>query len=129
MDAVIHIHFNDYPRTSKWLVGKYRGFAVYFPDGQLQNFKESANLAADIYTQLHKKYSTSNYEKEIGGLVPDQTLIALGANDSLLPTVRSVLVEYGYIYEKKFRKKSTRLQAYKDMAELTAVGIKNYFFP
>ncbi|MDO8659154.1 MAG: N-acetylmuramoyl-L-alanine amidase [Candidatus Parcubacteria bacterium] len=129
MDAVIHIHFNDYPRNNKWLIGKYWGFAVYFPDGEMANFKESANLAADIYTQLHKKYSVSNYEKEIGGLIPDQKLIALGANDTLLSTVRSVLVEYGYIYEKKFRKKSTRLQAYKDMAKLTATGIKNYFFP
>ncbi len=129
MDAVIHIHFNDYPRNNKWLIGKYWGFSVYFPDGEMKNFKESANLAADIYTQLNKKYSVSNYEKEKGGLIPDQKLIALGANDTLLSTVRSVLVEYGYIYENKFRKKSTRLQAYKDMAKLTATGIKNYFFP
>ncbi len=128
MDAVIHIHFNDYPRPYSWTIGRYTGFTIYFPDGELPNFKESANLAADIYTQLHKKYKTSNYEKELGGLIPDQTLIALGANATLDPSVRSVLVEYGYIYEKKFRVKATRLEAYQNMASLTSKGIQNYFF-
>ena len=128
MDAVIHIHFNDYPRPNKWTIGKHNGFAVYFPDGQLANFRKSFGLAADIFTQLKKKYRVSTYEKEQNGLIPDQKLIALGANGTLLPDVRSVLVEYGYIYEKKFRVKATRRQAYKDMAKLTAAGIKNYFF-
>jgi len=127
MDAVIHIHFDDYPRPTKWTIGKYKGFTIYFPDGQLANWKESSQLAADIFTQLHKKYSTSTYKPEAGGLVPDQSLIALGSNDTLNASVRSVLIEYSYIYEKKFRTKSTRLQAFKNMAQLTATGIKNYF--
>lgn len=129
MNAVVHIHFNDYPRTNAWTIGKYKGFAIYFPDGQLPNFKESANLAADIYTQLHKKYISSTYPPELGGLISDQKLIAMGANGTLDASVRSVLVEYGYIYEKKFRNSITRHQAYKDMAALTATGIKNYFHP
>jgi N-acetylmuramoyl-L-alanine amidase len=129
IDAVIHIHFNDRPRKSKWTIGKQKGFVVYIPDGQLQNWRGSGQLAADIFIQLRKKYITSTYEKELGGLISDQKLIALGSNSSLLESVRSVLVEYGYIYEKKFRTKSTRLQAYTNMANLTAVGIKNYFFP
>ena len=128
MDAVIHIHFNDIPRPSLWTIGKYKGFAVYMPEGQMANSKESGQLAADIFSQLKKKYLTSNYKPELGGLVPDQSLIALGSNGTLLSSVRSVLVEYSYIYEKKLRMKSTRLQAYKDMANLTAAGIKNYFF-
>lgn len=128
MDAMIHIHFNDYPRANAWTIGKYKGFVVYFPDGQLANSQKSGNLAADIFTQLRKKYITSTYPPEMGGLIPDQKLIALGANDTLDASVRSVLIEYNYIYEKKFRAKSTRLQAYKDMAQLTATGIQNYFF-
>jgi N-acetylmuramoyl-L-alanine amidase len=128
VDAMIHIHFNDYPRANKWTIGQYKGFAIYFPDGQIANSKESANLAADIFTQLHKKYAVSNYKPEAGGLVPDQKLIAIGANGTLDASVRSVLIEYSYIYEKKFRTNSTRAQAYKDMAQLTATGIKNYFF-
>jgi N-acetylmuramoyl-L-alanine amidase len=127
IDAMIHIHFNDYPRPNAWTIRKYKGFVVYYPDGQLSNSKESGNLAADIYTQLHKKYTTSTYPPEAGGLTPDQKLIALGANGTLDASVRSVLIEYSYIYEKKFRAKSTRLQAYKDMAQLTVTGIKNYF--
>jgi hypothetical protein len=128
VDAVIHIHFNDYPRPNKWTIGQYRGFAIYFPDGQFANAKESGQLATNIFLQLHKKYTTSNYKPETGGLVPDQKLIALGSNDTLDASVRSVLIEYSYIYEKKFRTSSARLQAYRDMANLTITGIKNYFF-
>jgi len=128
MNAVINIHFNDYPRADKWTLGEYKGFTIYMPDGQLANWRGSGQLAANIFTQLRKKYSTSNYKKELGGLIPDQKLIALGANDTLLSSVRSILIEYGYIYEKKFRKKTTREQAYKNMASMTVTGIKNYFF-
>ncbi len=129
MDAVIHIHFNDYPRPDKWTIGKYEGFTVYFPDAELPNGEKSEDLAADIFEQLDKKYTGSNFPPEKGGLVADQSLIALGSNSTLLPSVRSVLVEYGYIYEKKFRKKSARELAYKKMASLTAAGVEQYFFP
>ncbi|MBI2630666.1 N-acetylmuramoyl-L-alanine amidase [Candidatus Nomurabacteria bacterium] len=128
MDAVIHIHFNDYPRKDAWTIGKHTGFAVYMPDGQMPNFQKSGTFAANIAMELEKKYNTSTYEKEKGGLIADQKLIALGSNGTLLPFVRSVLMEYGYIYEKKFRNYTTRHQAYDDMAKLTAAGIKNYFF-
>ena len=129
MDAVIHIHFNDYPRPSKWTIGRYKGFAIYIPEKQMVNWQGSSQLAADIFTQLQKKYITSTYKPEMGGLIPDQKLIALGSNGTLLQSIRSVLIEYGYIYEKKFRIKSTRFQAYKNMARLTATGLQNYFFP
>jgi len=127
IDAVIHIHFNDYPRKTKWTIGKYKGFAIYIPDKQFLNAKKSEKLAKNIYTQLSKGYQPSNYEKEKGGLVTDQKLIAIGVGNSLLSSVRSVLIEYGYIYEKKFRNIFTRREAYKKMAELTTKGIKNYF--
>src|SRR3989344_2735116 len=126
IDAMIHIHFNDYPRPYSWMIGKYKGFAIYMPDGQLVNWKGSSQLAANIFTQLKKKYITSTYEKELGGLVSDQKLIALGANGTLLPSVRSVLIEYGYIY--RFGDRTMRYNAYNNMASLTATGIKNYFF-
>lgn len=129
IDAVIHFHFNDYPRPNSQKIGQYKGFAIYMPDGQFVNSRESGQLAADIFTQLHKKYASSDWKPEAGGLVPDQKLIAIGANNTLIASVRSVLVEYGYIYEKKFRTKAARLSAYKNMASLTTTGIKNYFFP
>ncbi len=127
MDAVIHIHFNDYPRAEKRTIGEYKGFAIYFPDGEMPNSMQSAQLAGSIFTQLDKKYAPSNYPKEKGGLVPEQNLIAIGSNGTLNKNVNVVLIEYGYIYEKLFRKSSTRHQAYKDMAALTAKGITNYF--
>jgi len=127
MDAVLHVHFNDYPRPNKWTAGKYKGFAIYIPDGQLANWKESGQLAANIFSQLKKKYITSTYEKEVGGLIPDQKLIALGSNGTLLPSVRSVLIEYGYIY--RFGNSAMRHKAYTKMAGFTYTGIKNYFFP
>lgn len=129
INAIIHIHFNDYPRKNKWTIGEYKGFTIYTPDGQMVNFKESTKLAKDIFSQLSKKYAPSNYKKELGGLVPDQNLIALGSNGTLTENVRSVLIEYGYIYQKIFREASTRHQAYKTMADLTFQGIKKYFFP
>ncbi len=126
MDAVIHIHFNDYPRANKWTVGKYKGFAIYVPDAQLANSRESILLGANIHMQLNKKYIVSNYEKELGGLVADQKLIALGSNETLTPSVRSVLIEYGYIY--RFGNSATRYKHYTSMANYTFAGIKNYFF-
>lgn len=129
MDAVIHIHFNDYPRATVWTKGKYTGFVIYMPEAQMANAKTSDALARKIFTQLRKKYTTSTFKDEKGGLIPDQSLIALGSNGTLLQSVRSVLIEYGYIYEKKFRTGSGRRQAYKTMAALTVTGIKNYFSP
>ena len=126
IDAVIHIHFNDYPRKNKWTVGKYKGFAIYMPEGQMANSKESLKLAKNIFSQLSKKYTPSNYEKELSGLIPDQNLIATGSNGTLVESVRSILIEYGYIY--RFGDNVMRHQAYADMAELTIAGIKNYFF-
>ncbi len=127
MDAVIHIHFNDYPRKNAWTKGIYKGFTIYVPEEQLLNSKESILLGKKIFTELHKKYSASTYPKENGGFAKDQDLIALGASDSLIPSVRSVLVEYGYIY--RFGNSNVRAKAYKTMANLTAVGLKSYFFP
>ncbi len=126
MDAVIHIHFNDYPRKSTWTIGKYKGFAIYIPEEQMINSKESAKLAKNIFSQLRKKYTPSTYEKELGGLVPDQDLIAMGSNDTLIESVRSILIEYGYIY--RFGNSKMRHQAYVNMANLTVKGITNYFF-
>jgi N-acetylmuramoyl-L-alanine amidase len=126
MDAMIHIHFNDYPRARQWTPGKYKGFAIYVPDGQLENWKESGQLAANILIQLKKKYSTSTYKPELGGLIPDQKLIALGANGTLRESVRSVLIEYGYIYS--LGNSAARQKKYENMSQLTAEGIKNYFF-
>lgn len=125
IDAVIHVHFNDYPRKTKWTMGKYKGFAIYMPDKQFLNNRKSQKIASNIYLQLSEKYISSNYKKELGGLVSEQKLIAIGANNTLQANVGSVLVEYGYIY--RFGNSSMRHKAYKTMADLTVKGIKNSF--
>ena len=126
IDAVIHIHFNDYPRKNAWTMGKYKGFTIYVPEAQMINSKESTKLAKNIFKQLHKKYAPSTYKKELGGITPDQNLIAMGSNGSLIESVRSILIEYGYIY--RFGNSKMRHQAYVNMANLTVKGITNYFF-
>jgi N-acetylmuramoyl-L-alanine amidase len=126
IDAIIHIHFNDYPRKNAWTIGKYKGFTIYVPETQMINSKESVKLAKNVFTQLHKKYIPSTYKKELGGITPDQNLIAMGSNGSLVESVKSILVEYGYIY--RFGNSKMRHQAYINMANLTFSGIKNYFF-
>lgn len=128
IEAVISVHFNDYPRSNKWVIGKYKGFAIYMPDKQMVNASQSFELAKNIFSQLVKKYIPSNYIKETGGLVSDEKLIALGASGTLNKEVNSILIEYGYIYQKIFRDSSTRHQAYKDMAILTTKGITDFFF-
>ncbi len=126
IDAVIHIHFNDYPRENTWAKGIYKGFTVYMPEEQMVNSKESTKLAKSIFSQISKKYIPSTYEKELEGLTPDQSLIALGSNGTLLKSVKSVLIEYGYIY--RFGNSLARHQMYTNMANLTFSGLKNYFF-
>lgn len=127
IDAVIHIHFNDHKRKNKWAMGQRRGFAIYVPDDQFVNSTDSSALAHSVFTELKKKYPVSDYYKEMAGVVPDQKLIALGANKTLVSTARSILVEYGYIYH--FGNLATRHKAYVDMSRLTVSGIINYFFP
>ncbi len=126
IDAVIHIHFNDYPRKNKWTKGKYKGFAIYIPEEQMANSKKSLKLAEDIFSGLSKKYASSTYQKESKGIVPDQNLIALGSNGTLTENVLSILIEYGYIY--RFGNTNMRHKAYANMADLTVAGLKNYFF-
>jgi len=128
IENIISVHFNDYPRPTKWTIGKYKGFAVYMPDKQMANATGSSNLAKSVFSELSKKYTKSTYKQETGGLVSDEKLIALGASGTLNKEVNSILIEYGYIYEKMFRNSTTRHQAYKDMALLTAKGVTNNFF-
>ena len=123
--AVIHIHFNDYPRTKTHQRGKYKGFAVYIPEESLKNSKASSPLGFFVFNSLFKNYYISDYKKESGGVVPDQSLIALGANNTL--NTRSVLIEYGYIYERIFSTYYKREEQMKRMAKQTYEGIKKYF--
>lgn len=125
VDAVLHIHFNDNTRKNRKVPGRYKGFAIYLPEEQMPNSEISLPFAESIFAELDTKYNTSDNVKELGGLVPNQMLIALGSNETLLENVRSILVEYAYIYE--LAKKDIREKAYEDMSELTVNGVKKHF--
>ena len=84
VDAVIHVHFNDYPRPKK-VRGEYTGFAVYVRDKQMNNSKDSYQLGSFVFQSLLHDYNKSNYPPEASGVVPDQNLIAIGEYNSSRP--------------------------------------------
>jgi len=125
INLVLHLHINDYPRNAISKAGKYQGFAIYVPESQLPNTRASKNIGASIAKELAFVMPASNYKKEQPELVEDQELIAIGANGSR--DGASLLIEYGYIYEKKFTDPALRDKALKDLAHATYLGIQNYF--
>lgn len=129
IDVVIHIHFNDDGRKNKSKPGKYSGFSVYMPDLQLPSGALSAPLALNIFKELNKKYHSATNSKINGGVISDQKLIVMGANGTLSSSVRTVLIEYGFIYEKQFRTYTSRKTAFQNRADITANAIVDYFFP
>ena len=122
---VIHLHFNDYPRASQSVPGKYSGFSIYVPEGQYGNAVASRSVAEKIFARLSRSYHVSTYPKESAGIVPSQSLIALGANDTL--DSASILIEYGYFYEPQFVYAETRNRTLDDLALKTYAGILDFF--
>ena len=125
IDITIHIHFNDVPRKNRNLPGDYSGIAIYIPEKQFSNYKNSKRIGDSIFSRLYDLYALSNLPKEDGGVVEDQWLIATGSNNSV--NNAAVLIEYGYIYEPVFQDKKTRAIAISDLSLLTYLGIKDYF--
>jgi N-acetylmuramoyl-L-alanine amidase len=125
VDIVLHIHFNDYPRKYSKQIGRYSGFAIYVPESQFSNAKASYDLAKSITARLDDFFAISNMPKEKDGVVEDQKLIAIGANNSL--DSAGLLIEYGYIYEKQFINQNTQELAVKELAQQTYLGILDFF--
>ncbi len=127
INAVLHIHFNDYPRKNPQRRGKYSGFSIYVPEKQFSNSKESVALAKSIFDRLRKKFAVSNMPREKMGIIEDQKLIAIGSYNTL--DSASLLIEYGYIYERQLDSPPVRELVLQRMAEQTFLGIKNFFNP
>ncbi len=122
---VIHVHFNDYPGRPRHRTGRYNGFAVYVPDRQFSNAKASHAVAQALFAQLSHFYAESNLPVEDSGVVEDQELIAIGANNTLDPA--SVLIEYGYIYEQRFLDADIREVTMRELAFQTYRGLNRFF--
>lgn len=121
-DIVIHIHFNDHPgRFGKF--GKYDGYAIYVPEKQYSNAGASKELAEYISSRLSTYFASSNMPKE-ADVVESQDLIAVGAYNTVDPI--SILIEYGYIYERQFQDLEIREIVYEELARQTYNGILDY---
>lgn len=125
MDVVIHIHFNDYPGRRRDREEKFSGFSTYVPESQYSNAKGSKSVAKSINDRLARLYPQSNLPIEDDGVVEDQELIAIGANNTL--DGAGMLIEYGYIYEPIFSNPDLRDTALSDLALQTFLGIMDFF--
>ena len=125
IDLVLHIHFNDYPRKNNDEAGKYKGFSIYIPEKQLPNHKKSLILAEYLQNSLLDFLKPSNLNIEKETIIESQTLIAVGANNTL--NTPSVLVEYSYIYEDFLQNENKRYAALEVMVNKTRDAIKDYF--
>jgi N-acetylmuramoyl-L-alanine amidase len=123
VDLVIHLHFNNSNRRNIKLPGPHKGFDMFIPEKQSVNAPTSRIIAEDIYNELKKKFSPEA-PGYYNSLFEDQSLIALGASNTL--SKPSVLIEYGYIYEKMLQTEAGRKQALGQMAEQTVAGIQDY---
>lgn len=124
-DLVLHIHFNDYAGRPRRLSGEYDGFALYVPEKQFSNSAASRAVANRIFNRLQYYYPVSNLPKEDGGIVEDQSLIAVGSYNTL--DAVGMLIEYGYIYEERFRYPLLREHELADLALQTELGLQDFF--
>lgn len=111
IDLILNLHFNDSIRPNMNLPGTFKGFTIFVPEGQLKNSVQSHLAAKEIFNEIEKVEPP-----QINYLLEDQTLIALGASNTL--NEPSMLIEYAYIYEKQI--------PILEMAKATAKGIENY---
>lgn len=123
-DLLIHVHFNDSSRRDPSLPGKNRGFTIFVPESQLKNSLASKAAATFIYAALEKRFDPQGSSGYRLGLLEDQSLIALGAFDTLESP--SVLIEYAYIYEGILGSPEMREKTLSAMAEATLEGIEDY---
>ena len=124
VDLIIHLHFNNSTRRNTKLPGKRYGFDIFIPEKQSANAATSRIVAMNIYNELQKKFNPEAPGSKYQSLFEDQSLIALGASNTL--SKPSVLIEYGYIFEKILQTSESRKQSIEQMAEQTVAGIKGY---
>ena len=125
VDLIIHIHLNDSGRKNTNVPGPYSGFSMFIPEKQMTNSSSSAMVAKMIYSELVKILKPEIAGKRLTSIYEDQSLIALGASGTL--TQPSVLIEYGYIYDKMFTNEKLRTKNINDIAEKTSDAIIEYY--
>ncbi len=125
INITLHLHINDYAGRRPNRAGMYRGFAVYVPDHQYSNAGASRKIGEAIANRLAAFHATSTMPREDAGVVEDQSLIAIGSNNST--DAAALLIEYAYIYEPQFQNAAVRKLAIADYAYQTYLGLQDFF--
>jgi N-acetylmuramoyl-L-alanine amidase len=125
IDLMIHVHLNDYPGHSQKTAGEYSGFAIYLPAQHYSNSTTTHAISEDIFKHLAKYNPVSNFDLEVGGLIDDPELIAVGANNT--SKAPSMLIEYSYLYEPQLVNPKTRATVLKDLAYQTFLGLQDFY--
>lgn len=123
-DVTINIHFDDENYHRRNVPGRYSGFAIYQPAPQYDNSERSRELAKDLLDRLVEISRPSTLLKKLGGIIDEPELIAIGANNT--SNAASLVVEYGFIYEKKFTDPKLRTKTLQDLALQTYQALDDY---
>mgnify|MGYP001587081250 CR=1 FL=1 len=124
IDLVLSVHFNDDFRKADQ-PGRSRGFTVFIPGDGLHNASTSLAIGRSLYAELKKVIPVTISDKVREGIFPSNSLIALGAYNTL--DASSVLVEYGFVYEPQFQSERSRAYAFEVMAKATVAGILEHY--
>lgn len=124
-DLAIHVHINDYGSRRHNRPGQFSGYAIYVPESQYSNSAAARMVAESVSARLDDFLPQSNAKREVGGVVEDQELVAVGRYNTA--DVPSILVEYGYIYEPQFQEPSVRTLALREYAYQTYLGLRDFF--
>jgi N-acetylmuramoyl-L-alanine amidase len=125
IDLMLHIHFDDVARRRTTVPGKYVGFTLYVPSREYGNSEMSMKIARSLYPYLRTTSDINTALSTRNPFVEDPRLIAVGANNT--SHVASVLIEYGYIYEKRFTDTTIRQETISTLAQETYDGLENYY--
>lgn len=124
IDAVVHLHFNDYPGRLDTVPGKHTGFAIFIPLKTNDNFVLSYNLAKKVESRLLEHSSRSTLTSESAGVLESE-LIAVGQANSV--QIPAILIENGYIYEQKFTDTKQRPSVLERYSRSIADAIDDFF--
>jgi len=121
-DIVLHIHFNDYPRSDINEAGVFSGYALYVPDSIFSNSEVSLEIANSIAQELAVNYATSSHPLENKGVIESKELIAVGAHNTA--RTPAIVIEYAYIYEPFLHSVISRQEVFETMVDATIEGIR-----
>ena len=123
-DVTLNIHFDDENGHRRNVPGRFSGFTIYQHSPQYNNSERSRKLARALLAKLEEVSQPSNLAGHKGGIIDEPMLIAIGENNTSNAT--SLVIEYGFIYEKKFTDPKLRSKTLEDLARATYQALEDY---